>query len=565
MSNNHEYLEGFEMDTEIPEVVEVKCREAYDMIFKECDMKNREKTKKYPKSVKAAISIAACAVIAVGGAAAFQVMAEHIPALQNAYEFISGKSYTKDPAKKTNLSEYAEPVNQMEAKQNAEITMQSVYYDGDDLSISFALTPLTDTLKGMTGIDANIKATIGDTELKFDNEDPAYTLMGFTAAEDGNYYGSVHYTIPKGTKGGELKVKLYALKGVNAYVQNYNYKNSSYEPESTELLKDTFEFSKSIEPDASHNKTYEINETQGNVTVESITVTPFKTNVKLSGLEEKQSVRLSDQDGNELEYMNLNDGDMCFVTPLTTSKAINVEIFRLDENDFPTQYTFTTAIDEGFSSKYEVAFEDTFDNSKIVYNPPMEELEKEHDKELKAAIDEAIKDIKVLPLNTPCAIESYCESETSADGFMKGTLDIKITGSKIVDDISGYDFEPDRLNWYGDVDKPDGHNKLLLVTYEIANNTDTDMNMCQFTGYGIVTKDFTMSADCAGDPDYFSVQDHGGKDGYMYDFKANTTREITVGYLVTPEQAEKEFYAVPIDDIDNDYVPEKGARICAID
>ena len=563
MSNNHEYLEGFEMDTEVPEVVEVKCREAYDMIFKECDMKKSEKTKKYPKSVKAAISIAACAVIAVGGAAAFPVMAEHIPALQNAYEFISGKSYTKDPAQKTNLSEYAEPVNQMEAKQNAEITMQSVYFDGDDLSISFALTPLTDTLKGMTGINANIKASIGDTELKFGYEDPAYTLMGFTAAEDGNYYGSVHYTVPEGTKGGELKVKLYALEGVNAYVQNLN-ENDCYEPESTGFLKDIFEFSKSVEPDSSHNKTYEINETQGNVTVDSITVTPFKTNVKLSGLEEKQSVRLKDQDGNELEYMNLIDGDMCFVTPLTTANAINIEIFRLDENDFPTQYTFTTAIDEGFGSKYEVAFEDTFDNSKVVYNPPMEELEKEYEEKRKAAIDEATKDIKVLPLNTPCAIEGI---DTSSDNnWIEGTLDVKITGSKIVDDISGYDFDPDRLNWYGDVDKPDGHNKLLLVTYEITNNMNTDMNMCQFTGYNVYTKDFTMSVDCCGpDSDYFSVQDHGGKDGLQYDFKANTTREITIGSLVTPEQAEKGFYAVPWEDVTNDNVPKKDARICAID
>lgn len=561
MSNNHEYLEGFEMDTEIPEVVEVKCREAYDMIFKECDMKKREKTKKYPKSVKAAISIAACAVIAVGGAAAFPVMAEHIPALQNAYEFISGKVYTKDPAQKANLSEYAEPVNQMEAKQNAEITMQSVYYDGDDISIAFALTPLTDTLKGMTGISANIKATIGDTELKFGYEDPTYCAMNFTAAEDGNYYGSVHYSVPEGTKCGELKVKLYAIEGVNAYVQNFNSQNDGYEPESTGFLKDTFEFSKSIEPDSSHNKTYEINETQGNVTVDSITVTPFKTSVKLSGLEEKQAVRLKDQDGNELEYMNMNDGDMLFATPLTTAKAINIEIFRLDENDFPTQYTFTTAIDEGFGSKYEVAFEDTFDNSKVVYNPPMEELEKDFEDKRKDAIDEATKEIKVLPLNTPGTIESY---DMSSDAWINVTLDVKITGSKIVDDISGYDFDPDLLNWYGDVDKPDGHNKLLLVTYEITNDMNTDVNMCQFTGYSLFTKDFN---DALGvDPDYFSVQDHGGKDGYQFDFKANTTREITLGYLVTPEQIETGFYAVPWEDNDNEYVvPKKDARIYAID
>ena len=82
----------------IPEIVNKKCSEAYSMIYNECEQKSKGRKR---ISFKRCMAVAACAVVAA--AIAVPVMADNIPAFQNAFSFISGKTYTKDPVEKMML------------------------------------------------------------------------------------------------------------------------------------------------------------------------------------------------------------------------------------------------------------------------------------------------------------------------------------------------------------------------------------------------------------------------------------------------------------------------------
>ncbi len=525
MKNDYEFIKE-KNNEEIPEIVNEKCQEAYSMIYKECEQRKRKKKISFKKGM----ALAACAAVVSVSVAALPVMAEHIPALQSAFEYISKKTYTKDPAEKNDVTKYAKPVNNEMIGNKADVTLQSVYCDGSNLAISLVLTPKSDDFKNTTVINGKLGITLDGKELI---EIPEHRILGFSRADDGNYYCVLNFESLNITDESELKVHVYDLEGANGYVMNFDESISCYVPESTGKIDGEYDFEYNVTPDTSHNKTYEINETQGYITLESVTVTPFMTSISMSELnDENRSVRVLDQNGNQIE--SLGTGDLTYSSPLKTAKTLYIEVFRLDEDDFPTEYSFEVAIDEGFADVYDVEYE--IDNSLVTYNPPMEELDAQ-------AYDEFNNELSVVKdsLNEcpPCPLGTTIKQPFGDESDDLLYMNTRILGSEVAE-ISDYEIDSDKL------ERVEEGSKLLLISYELENTYDKSIDY-YFSGLEYINKTLEVNdyndKYCMSDPDYISYKENGGKSLYKYSFAPNETKSITLGYILPEDIINDGFYA----------------------
>lgn len=538
----------FNEKIEIPDIVNDKCNMAYEQIRSEAATAPK-KIRHRKKIIVTSIILAAALACGVPVAASY---------FKSAFSVMNQEVYLKSPDQKADLSAYAQNVNESSAQLCADITMQSVYCDGENLSIAFALKPANEQLKGMTKISAYIKTALNGTKLTDINGIHTAVPVNFYVSDDGIFYGTAtyqHLSVADNTK---LDVEILNLKGENEKYQkwvpdnpNDFYGSGEYVMEQTDIFGDKFNFEATVSPDTSNNKLYEVNETQDGITLESVYVTPFKTEINISGLGKNQSFRVLDNDGNKFEFMDesfsvaIDETDNIrgyLSSPLKTAKQLKIEVFDLDTDNFPTEYTFTVDIEKGFANKYTVEWDD----SDIVYDPPFEEMEKhweEKEKKETEKLSELVNTIEKVPVNTVVDSEEYITIDETPENYedAKITVSYKITGSKI-DDSANYELmDADRWNWYEEYfDLTPENTKMLIVTYELTNNSDKSGRMC-FSGSMIYSKDTKYNAH---EPDYMPDRENGGKSSYMFDFEPYETKTITCGYIVPEEYVEVGFYSL---------------------
>lgn len=524
----------------IPDIVNEKCSEAYGIIRADAPPVKKFSKKKF--FIISAVAAATLAFSATATAAYFR----------SAFDVSHKEVYTKDPEKKMDLSAFAKPVNDEEKQSGANITMQSVYCDGQNLAIGLALTPNDEDLKRMTTVSAHISAKLNGKSIDrvYDYENLDYPELGFVKSDDGVFYETMYYTNLDITEESELEISIYGLQGINGKLMTYNYAASVYEPERTSIsayADDKFEFKATVTPDTSNNRTYEINETKDGITLESVDITPFKTTVSIDGLAERQSIRIFDQNGEELEIIH-NDSyenwEWKFVPPLKTAKRLSVQVFDIDTDDFPTLYEFTFDIEKGFADKYDVKF----DNSDVVYVPPYEELndDEENLKKYNANLAKAAQKAERIPVNTPVERTQYIDEVLEECGEAEPiAMEWKITGSRI-GDVAG-NVSEDHWEVLKDIDDVTPDNaKMLFVTYEITNKTDLTGSIYTNGGLVIYSKDFEVTLT---EPDYASNKDYGGKSSWKYTFEPGQTKTITYGYVIPEDYANEDFYAVLPNDL----------------
>ncbi len=522
----------------IPDMVNEKCDEAFDLIREDAasrTVRTRHSIKKH--TIVISVSAAAAILVSLPAAAYFA---------RSGFNFVSHEIYTKNPMEKNDLTPYAQELGAVNTQTHADITIQSIYCDGESLALSFALTPKSADFDKCTSITADIYLK-RDGEL-IESEYEAYNgssgIVSFNKADDGVFYGVLNMSDVKIEKETQLDIKLAAMKGINGKHMIYHpdnentpYESGTYIPEETGIFEDVFEFSEVIAPDTSNNKLYEVNETQGNVTLSSVFVTPFKTEIDIEGLGEKQSIRVKDQNGDTIEFINWN-GKCILASPYKTSKELIIETFRLNVDDFPTEYSFTVPIEKGFTNKWNVEY----DNSNIVYDPPYEVIESFHAEKAEkehTALQRAVETADKTPTGTPVEFKDYI---TDPDDIHKEpmfvNMSVNITGSR-VEDISDYDIDEDKLNWFNEGNETGAAPGMLLVDYELTNESDESGRNC-FCGLQTYSKDLSFNCN---EPDYISYKDNGGKDSYMYDFKPHETKKITLGYMIPENIADDGFYA----------------------
>ena len=557
-------MKGKMTDTEllkgyfIPDIVNDKCGEAYDFIRQDAasaPVKKRGRIKM--RTMVISIAAAAALLASVPVAAYF---------VKSGFNHISHEVYTKNPAEKNDLTPYAKELGAVNQQTHADITMQSVYCDGEALALSFALKPKAEELKNCTCIYTDLYLRLDGELMKsrytYKDAQTCTGVISFIKADDGMFYGIFNdmndLKIEKDTK---LDIKFAALKGENGKHQkwvpddaNEPYASGTYVPEETGLFNDVFEFSEMIAPDTSLNRLYEVNETQGNVTLKSVLVTPFKTVIDIEGFEEQQTFRIKDQDGEELELISTDEeGHEIAAVPYKTSKKLIIEIYRLNEDNFPTEYSFTVPIERGFADKQNVPYPG---NDDTVYEPPMEVIESYQSKraeKIETAFQKSAANSKKTQMGMPIGIKGYLsDPENERKVPVIADMSVNITGS-LTADLSGYAdrIDEEMLNCHYDITKDNckGY-KLLLIDYELTNESDKAGRYC-FLGYCTYSKDMDFDRN---EPDYMENKDNGGKDSYMFDFQPHQTKKITLGYIVPEEDAEKGFYVfVPTDESASGY------------
>lgn len=535
------YKEILNKDTEVPEIVNQKCKEAYNQILSES--KTIKHKKRFNKKYTAMISIAAA--VAVGFSV--PVMAEYIPMFRNAYEAVTKNVYTKSPQEKNNLTKYSDNLGLYHQGKYADITIDNVYFDGDDISFSYMLSTNNSELKKSTGISANAVIFLGDNEKNLIKENE---IIDFSLVNDGNYYGtySHHVSNLNITDTTKLYIKFFNLEGCDYYTQvltNNNADNpiSCYKPKITKQIDEIYEFQCDVTPDTSNKKNYRVNETKDGITLESIDVSPFRTTINIKNIPEdsKHSIRLKDNNGNEyspildVEEELFWDGSG-WEAPLKDATSITIEIFRLDKDNFPTETSFTVPIEKGYREKYNVEYDNT---KEITYIPPIDEIEAQNEKQLDKIRESILENGEILELNEKLYSNQY-------------DINISVTGSEIINDFSNYDLTDtgkDDLAYLRE--SYDEELVLYLVDYEISNPSNAPKAF-YFTGCELYDEKLNNSQLCY-EPNYVSVIDHGGKDSYLYNIEANETRNITVGFIVSKEMAENITYAIPLSPLSNNY------------
>lgn len=536
------YKEILNKNSEVPEIVNLKCREAYTQILS--DSKTIKHKKRFNKKYTAMIGIAAA--VAVGFSV--PVMAEYIPIFRNAYEAVTHNVYTKSPQSKNNLTEYSENFGLYHQGKYADITIDNIYFDGDDISFSYMLSTKDNKLKKSTGISANAVIFLGDNEKNLVKKNEIIT---FSLIEDGNYYGtySHHVSDLKITDTTKLYIKFFDLEGRDYYTQVLSNDTagksiSGYEPKITEQINEIYEFQCDITPNTSIKKNYPLNKTKDGITLESIDVSPFRTTINIKNMPEdnNHSIRLKDNNGNEYspilnaEEKLLWDGSG-WEAPLKDAKSITIEIFRLDKDNFPTETTFTVPIEKGYREKYNVEYDNT---KEITYIPPIDEIEAQNEKQLDKIRESILENGEILELNEKLYSNEY-------------DINIAVTGSEIVNDFSKYELTDTGKSELEYIKESCNEElALYLVDYEISNPSNAPKTF-YFTGFELYDEKLNNSQLCSIEPTYVSVIDHGGKDGYQYDIEANETRHITIGFIVSKGTAENITFAVPQSPLSDNY------------
>ena len=173
----------FNEKIDIPDIVNDKCNMAYEQIRSEAKMPVR-KIHHRKKITVTAIILAATLACGVPVAASY---------FKSAFSVMNQEVYIKSPDQKADLSAYAQNVNENSAQLCADITMQSVYCDGENLSIAFALKPANEQLKGMTKISAYIITKLNDTRLRDIEGIQSAVPVYFYLSDDGIFYGTATY------------------------------------------------------------------------------------------------------------------------------------------------------------------------------------------------------------------------------------------------------------------------------------------------------------------------------------------------------------------------------------
>lgn len=575
MKNEKDFFDN----TAVPEIVSRKCNEAYEIIYKECEQKNKnrievsrytavsEKNKpeevvfenceqdnkgKKRIAIKRFGAIAACVAVLAG--ITIPAVSEYAPSIKSAFGIASEETDSIAPTEESIAKENILSLEdkRWEDSQCADIEIQNVCCDESRLAVYLALTPKDEQLKNLTGVQTKCTVKIDGKDVVEETEE-LYT--GFTADVDGNYYTRLYYSYLDIREDSELQIHIYDIQGVNGLVQNWvdnDEISGAYMPETTEVLSGDFVFERKLTPDPGNNITYEVNETQNGITLESVVVTPFDTTVYISGLDYSiYDFTVKDQDGNELEcYGALSDdyGEQfigsVYNTPLKTATALYVEVFRLDQDDFPVDYVFEVPIEKGFDEKYIV--EPDFGEPTL--NPPLEEIESEYEIVLQEQYDEAMEKAVYEPVGTtiPLLYDNYL-------------LNVRITGSE-VGEISDYDIDSEYIQRYEDLCGGIDDAKLLLVTYEVENTINVEKDM-YFCGFEMVSKNLRADSDWTvipSDPEYISYTENGGKSLYKYTFAPYETKTIIYGYIVPESEIETGYCAFAVEnEIGSGFMPEK--------
>lgn len=333
--------------------------------------------RKHKKSIKKTVVISICAA-AITIAASIPVMAEHIPAVRNAIDFLLG-SYSKEPIEHNDaVPELAESVNVSATDTESGVTfnVQDVYYDGKDIAIYYLFEAADPAFSDYTGLSSEDFELYANGEKIVWSEEDFYESVRIISAgrcSDSSFAGMIDFKadVLPDSDNFTMEIKINSLQG-NEYklVFNYDVEDPRYDwPEP-----DTIPADISCKFDVNRKngliKTYEIGEEKAGYTLNCVTITPLKTIIDLSMPDDNDVVwTLTDNNGNELDFMSKNEFD----SPLKDARSLTLKLMNKVGNGVTEICSFTFDIDGGYRSEN---INPEYTSSGSEYVPSLEESEK---------------------------------------------------------------------------------------------------------------------------------------------------------------------------------------------
>lgn len=386
---------NYETSETLPPIVQEKCQAAYTQIRQEAA---EAASKKHPRK-KLLVFTAVLSAAAVGIGVAVPVAASS-GAFHSIYSFFSGKAvYSDDPYQQNDLSAYAQPVEQQTSAENGSLQLDEVYFDGENLSMTLRLTDLPADMQESTTLQAPIEATLNGEALEFhaitgiypvdpetsmvsmngsDCVEQTLNYAGFLKSENGfvtvltaSYDGTVSGTA-------SLRISVPYYQGVDSSVMLLQQENAdgsrSYAPKETASHTLDASLTTEIQRQTDLETVYTPNETSQGITLEQVIVSPFSTEIVLSGsISENAVIEVTDQ--NQTAYAFLEDGvfdlhDSTWETPLTDATSLTITIAP-DKESTAEAVTFTVPIEKGYRTASENDFNAAGGND-VTYIPPLE-------------------------------------------------------------------------------------------------------------------------------------------------------------------------------------------------
>lgn len=528
MNKHYNYTQS---NDDLPEIVEEKCQEAYAQIRLEAASGKKHSHWSIRKKAAAIVSVAAAAALGITFAAPAVASSE---IMQNIFAYFGkGSVSIALPEEKNDLTQFAQSVSMQATGTSGTLELQSIYFDGTDLSMTILLTDVPEEYEAYTELVADVSLEIGNET----GGDSTFTTVlyhtdfGFCGIVTAEYDGATAETLP-------LKFTMHSYDALNDYIMIQG-DDGSYVPQYANHIPMDVTLETKITASSNYSQTYNIGETKNGYTLESVTVSPFSTVIQLdNALDETQCLRVTDQTGTELEEIQRNKK---FEAALTTTTQLHISIIQEDIDGLPAISEFIVPIDTGYRTQ--ATEKPTFDPEKITYIPPREESS---DTEYNFA---SAKHIHAAQEDTPVESLECSASPKKGDSFVKvsvtATKSYLANRSEVASMAETFDSGKNYAlakEFFQIQDSSTNELDLLLVDYTITNTQDAE---CHFymSSIGIISKDM-MYPVTTSEQTYCSCQEHGGSWSDVCELKPYETKTITIGYLVTAETAQNGFYCI---------------------
>lgn len=482
------------------------------------------------KSLKKTVIISVCAA-AAAIAISVPVMAEHIPAVRSAIEFLMG-SYSKEPIKHNDaVPELADSVNAAaeDTEKGVVFNVQDVYFDGNDIAVYYMFEADDPVFSEYMGVSTKDFELYADGKRLVWSEEKFYESVRIISAGkcgDRSFAGMINFkadVLPENDNF-DMEIKLNSLCGSkNIMVFNYDAENPAYEWQTPDKMSVNISCKFNVGRKDGLVKTYEIGEEKAGYILNSVTVTPLKTIIDLSGPSDSDvSWTLTDSSGNEIEYMGSGEFD----SPLKNTERLTLTLKDLYKDGLPEICSFTFDIDGGYRN---ADIDSGYVRNEPEYIPSEEEADKWVE-ENRIRLTAANADIN--PAGSYIDVNGGQFSVTVSDyTLIKNVNDLDLTG----DVYSPYENYSRKIDENGNIVGM----TLVVFDYTVRNNRGEELQLC--TGYEklVSSDDMTITLN-SGEPAYLSPKDNGGKNAYMLNLAPYEERTVKIGFMIQDKYSGKE-------------------------
>ncbi len=487
--------------------------------------------RKKKKSIKKTAVISICAA-AAAIAVSMPVMAENIPAVKSAIEFLTEK-FSKDPIEHNDaVSELAESVNvsAADSENGVSFNVQDVYYDGKNIAVYYLFEATESAFSDYMGLSSEDFELYADgKKLAWSEEDFYESVRIISAGKcgDNSFAGMINFKadILPDSDNFNMKIKINSLQGSrNIMVFNYDAENPAYNWQTPDTIPVNISCEFNVNRKKDLVKTYKIGEEKAGYILNSVTVTPLKTIIDLSKPNDSDVAwTLTDNNGNELEFMEKYEFD----SPLKNTKSLTLTLKDLYKDGYPEICSFTFDIDGGYRNGN---IEPEYVRTEPKYIPSEEEA------------DKWIEENRIKLSASDCGVKP---AGSCIDNVTDGNFSVTVSDYTLVKnvndlDLTGNIFSPYEI--YSHIIDENGNiagRTMVVFDYTIKNNSDEECAFCAGNEKIYSADDMTVPIN-SGDAAYLSPKDNGGKNAWVLNFAPYEERIVKIGFMIDDEYADDE-------------------------